>query len=97
MGPKTQSCPLFLKIGTYSILTMLIPNPDLDFLIFDPKIHGWENVGPKRRICLFCLKIDTGGISKMLVLVSTLAFRISNPNFFFGTNSEKKVKVVPFK
>ena len=69
---------------------MLIPNPDLDFLIFDPKIHGWGNVGPKRRICLFCLKIDTGGISKMLVLVSTLAFRISNPNFFFGTNCKKK-------
>ena len=31
LGPKIQSCPFCLKIGTHSISRILIPNPDLDF------------------------------------------------------------------
>ena len=38
LGPKIQSCPFWLKIGTQSISDVLIPNPDLDFWNSDPKI-----------------------------------------------------------
>ena len=39
LGRKIKSCPFWLKIGTHGILEVLIPNPDLDFWNFDPKIH----------------------------------------------------------
>ena len=47
LGQKTKSCPFWLKIGTYCILEVLIPNPGLDFWNSDPKTHFWENLGPK--------------------------------------------------
>ena len=72
LGPKIQSCPFCLKIGTHSISRMLIPNPDLDFWNSDPKIHFWANLGPKIQSCPFCLKIGTHGISRMLILIPTL-------------------------
>ena len=50
LGPKIKSCPLCLKIGTHSILRMLIPNPDLDFHL---KIHFWANLDPKSQRCSF--------------------------------------------
>ena len=53
---------------------MLIPNPDLDFRNFDPKIHFWANLGPKIQSCPFCLEIGTHGISRMLILAATLVF-----------------------
>ena len=31
LGQKTKSCPFLMKIGTYDILKVLIPNPNLDF------------------------------------------------------------------
>ena len=31
LGQKIKSCPFRLKIGTYGILEVLVPNPDLDF------------------------------------------------------------------
>ena len=62
----------------------LIPNSDLDFWNFDPKIHYWVNLGPKSQSCSFYLKIGTHGISGMLILIPTLVFWISNPKFFFG-------------
>ena len=93
---KIKSCPFWLKIGTHGILEVLIPNPDLDFWNFDPKIHFWANLGPKIQSCPFCLKIGTHGISRMLILIPTLVFWISNPNFLFGQIWAKKVKVVRF-
>ena len=96
LGPKIQSCPFCLKIGTHNISRMLIPNPDLDFWNFDPKIHFWANLGPKIQSCPFCLKIGTHGISRMLILIPTLVSWISNPNFLFGQIWAKKVKVVQF-
>ena len=95
-GPKIQTCPFCLKIGARSMSRMLIPNPDLDFWSFDPKIHFWANLGPKIQSCSFCLKIGTHGISMMLILIRALVFWISNPNFLFGQIWAKKVKVVRF-
>ena len=96
LGRKLKSCQFWLKIGTHSILEVLIPNPDLDFWNSDPKIHFWANLGPKSQRCSFCLKIGTHGISRMLILIPTLVFWISNPNFLFGQIWAKKVKVVRF-
>ena len=93
-GPKNSK--FCLKIGAHSISRMLIPNPDLNFSNFDPKIHFWANLGPKIQSCPFCLKIGTYGISRMLILIPTLAFWISNPIFLFGQISAKNVKVVRF-
>ena len=75
---------------------MLIPNPDLEFWNFNPKIHFWANFGQKSQSCLFCLKIGTHGILRMLILIPTLIFWISNPYFIFGQIWAKKVKVVCF-
>ena len=84
LGQKIKNCPFWLKIGTHGILEMLIPNPDLDFLNSDPKIHFWANLGPKIQRRPFCLKIGTHGISKMVIVIATLVFWISNLNFLVG-------------
>ena len=57
LGPKLESCPFCLKIGTHSISRILIPNPDLDFANFDPKIHFWANLGPKTQNCPYVWKL----------------------------------------
>ena len=93
---KIKSCLFWLKIGTHGILEVLIPNPELDFWNFDPKIHFWANLGPKTQSCLFCLKIGTHDMLRMLILIPTLVFLISNPNFLIGQIWAKKVKVVRF-
>ena len=77
LGRKIQSYPFWLNIGTNVILEVLIPSPDLDFWISDPKIHFWANLGQKSHSCPFCLKICTHGISRMLILIPTLVFWIS--------------------
>ena len=89
-----KSCPFWLEIDTHGILEVLIPNPELNFLNSDPKIHIWANLSQKSQRCPFCLKIGTHGISRMLILVPTLVFWISNPNFLFRQIWTKKVKVV---
>ena len=95
-GHETQSYLLFLKIGAHSISGMLIPNPDLDFWISDPKIHFWAHLRPKSQRYSFCLKTGTHGISRMKILIPTLVFWISNFKFLLGQIWTKKVKVVHF-
>ena len=51
-----------MKIGTYGIFEVLIPNPDLDFWNSNPKIHFLANLGPKTQSCPFYLKIGTHGM-----------------------------------
>ena len=68
---------------------MPIPNPDLDFWNFDPKILFWANLGLQTQI-------GTHGILNMLILIPTLVLKISNANFLFGQIWAKKVKVVHF-
>ena len=96
LGQKIKSCPFWLKIGTYGILEVLNPNPDLNFWNSDPKIYFWANLDPKIQSCPFCLKIGTHGISKTLILTPTLVLWISNPNFPFGQIWAKKGKNVRF-
>ena len=93
LGQKIKSCLFCLKIGALRISGTLIPNPDLDFWNFDPKIHFWANLRPKIQSCPFCRKIGTHGISRMLILIPTLVFWISNPNFLFGQIWAKKSKL----
>ena len=70
---------------------MLIPNPDLDFWNFDPKIKFWANLTPNIQCSLFYLKIGTHSISRML---------ISNPGFdtkiHFWENLGPKSQSCPF-
>ena len=98
LGQKIKSCPIWLKIGTYGILEVLIPNPDLDFWNSHPKIHFLGKFGPRNsNLSIFFLKIGTHGISRMLILIPTLVSRISNHcNSLFGQIWAKKVKVVRF-
>ena len=100
LGRNIQSFPFWLKVSSHGILKVLIPNPDLHFWNFNPKILFWENLGPKSQSCLFCLKIGTHGISRMVIRISTSVFWISNqkPIFgqIFGQIWVKKVKFVHF-
>ena len=93
---KIKSCPLWLKIGPYGTLEVLILNPDLDFWNSDPKIHFWANLDPKPKSCSFCLKIGTNGISRMLILIPALVFWIWNRSFLLGKIWTKKIKFVHF-
>ena len=74
LGQKIKSCPFWLKIGTQGILEVLIPNPDLDFWNFDPKIYFWTNLGRKIQTCLLCLIIGAHSISRKLIPNSDLDF-----------------------
>ena len=47
LGRKIQSCPFWLKIGTYGLLEVLILNLHLDFWNSNSKIHFWANLGSK--------------------------------------------------
>ena len=75
---------------------MQIPNPDLDFWNFDPKIGFWANLGRKSQSCPFFLKIGTHGILTMVILIPTSVFWISDPKSIFGQMWTKKVKFVQF-
>ena len=85
-----------MKIGTYGILEVLIPNPDLEFWNSYPRIHFRANLGRETQSCLFCLKIGTHGISRMLILVPTIVFWIKNSKSIFGQIWAEKVKSCPF-
>ena len=88
-GGKNQSCLFCLKIGTHGILEVLIPNPHLDFLNSDPKIHLSES-------CPFFLEIVTHSISRIIILIPILVFWIFNPKSIFGQIWSKNFKVVCF-
>ena len=83
---KVKSCPFWLKIGSCGILEVLIPNADLNFWNFDPKIHFWANLGPKNQNYPFCLKIGIYSISRMLILNPDLDFWNFDPKIHFWAN-----------
>ena len=70
LGRKIQIRPFCLKICSQGIFEWLIPDPDLYFWNFDPKIHFWANLGRKSQSCLFCLKIGKHGTSRILNFIS---------------------------
>ena len=96
LGRKIKSCPFCLKIGARNISRMQIPNPDLDFWSFDPKIHFWANLGPKVQRCPFCLKIGALSISRMLIPNPDLDFWNFDPKIHFWTNLAQKSKIDHF-
>ena len=96
LGPKRQSCPFCLKIGTHSISRMLILILTLVFWISNSKIYFLANLGQKSQSCAFCLKIGAHGISRMLVFISTFVFWMPNQKLIFGQIWAKKVKFVHF-
>ena len=56
-GPKIQSCPFYLKIGTHGILEVPIPNPGLELRNSDPKILFWANLDSKFKVVCFAWKL----------------------------------------
>ena len=56
-GPKIQSCPFCLKIGTHGILKVLIRNLGIEFQNSDPKILFWANLGCKFKVVSFAWKL----------------------------------------
>ena len=93
---KTKSCPFWLKNGTHETLKVLIPNSDLDFWSFDPKIYFWANLGPKIQSSPFCLKIGTHSISRMLIPNPDLDFWNFDPKIHFWGNLGPKIQSCPF-
>ena len=89
---KIKGSSFCQKIGAHSISRMLIRNPDLDFLNFDPDIYFWANLGPKIQSCLFCLKIVAYNISRMLILNPVLDFWNSEPKTYFWANLVPKIQ-----
>ena len=57
LGQKIKSCSFWLKIGTHSILEVLIPNLDLHFWNSDPKIRIWANLAQKFKVLCFLWKL----------------------------------------
>ena len=96
LGQKIKSYPFWLKIGTYGILEVLIPNPNLDFWNSDPKVHFWANLGPKIQSCPFCLKIGVHSISRILVPNPDLDFWNFNPKIHCWANLGPKIQSCPF-
>ena len=96
LGPKIQSRPFCLKIGTQSISRVMIPNPDLDFWDSDLKIHFWANLGRKIQSCPFFLKIGAQSIPRMLIPNPDLDFWNFNPKIHFWANLGPKTKSRPF-
>ena len=92
LGQKIKSCPFWLKIDTYGILEVLIPNRELDFWNSDHKIHSSANLGPKNQCCSFCLKICAQSISRMLIPNPDLNFWNSYPKINFWASSSLKTK-----
>ena len=92
LGRKIKSRPFWLKIGPHDILEVLIPNPDLDFQNFDPKIHFWANLNPKTQSWRFCLKIGVRSISRMQIPNSHLDFWNLDPKIHFWANLGPKIQ-----
>ena len=96
LGRNIKSCPFWLKIGTYHILEVLIPNPNLNFWNFDPKIKFWANLGPKIQSCPFYLKTGAQSISRMLIPNPDLDFWNFDPKIHFWANLGPKIQSCPF-
>ena len=79
--PKIQSCPFWLKIGSYGISRMLILFPILVFWISNPQSISGQIWAKKIKVCR---KIGTNGIVRILILILILVFWISNPKSVFG-------------
>ena len=75
---------------------MLIPNPDIYFWNFYPKIHFWANLSPKIQSCPFCLKIGTHSISRMLIPNPDLDFWNFDPKIHSWANLGPKSQRCPF-
>ena len=93
---KKSKLSVWLKIGRYGILVVLIPNLDLKFWNSDAKTNIWANFDRTSKKCPFCLNIGPRGISRMLIFIPTLVFWISNPKFIFWENSSWKSRKVCF-
>ena len=102
LGPKIQSCPFCLKIGTHCISRMLILIPTLVFWISNPisfpffKFPFWANLRQKSQSCPFKLKIGTHGILEMQIPNLDLYFWNSVPKIHFWANLGQKSQSCTF-
>ena len=86
LGQKIKRNQFFLKIDASSISRILIPNPDLDFWNFYPKIH----------CCPFWLKIGTRSMSRMLIPNLDLDFWNFDAKIQFWANLGPKIQSCQF-
>ena len=93
LGQKNQICPVWLKIDTQSVPTMLILIPTLFFSVSNPKSFFGQIWAEKFKVVH---KLGTHGISRMLILIPTIVFCITNPRSTAGQIWAEKFKVVCF-
>ena len=93
LGPKSQSCPFSLKIGSHGISRMLIFIPTLVFWISHPKfIFGKISAKKVVKVVRFFWKLAHMVSREDANSYSKIFFRISNSKFLFGQIWAKKVK-----
>ena len=88
LGQKIKKYPFWLKIGTHSILEVLISNPDLDFWNSDHKNHFWVNLVQKFKV----VKIGAHSISRMVIPNPDLDFENFDLKIHFWEFGSKKSK-----
>ena len=85
-----ENCPFDLKIGTYCILEVVIPDPELACQISDRKMHFFRIWSKKSQNCLFCLKIGTHGVLEGVIPNTELGFQNFETKILFWANLDRK-------
>ena len=96
LGPKIQSCPFCLKIGTHGISRMLILIPTLVFWMSNPNFLFGQIWAKKSQSCLLYLKIDTHRNLEVQIPNPDLDFWNSNPKIHLWANLGQKSQSCPF-
>ena len=96
LSQKIESCLFWLKNGIHGILEVLIPNSDLDFWNFDPKIYFGQIWAQKFKVVRFVWKLVYIVSQGCWFRIQTETFKISTPKSIFGQIWAQKFKVVRF-
>ena len=91
MGQKSKKCPFYLKIGTHSILRMLVFIPALVFWIFNPKPIFGQIWAKKFKVVRFAQNF-TNIVSRRCWFL----FWNSKPRSIFWANLNRKSRTVYF-
>ena len=83
-GPKIQSCPFCLKIGTHGILKVLIRNLGIEFRNSEAKVLFWANLGCKFKVVCFAWKLALMVYWRCWFCIRTQFFKIPTPKSTFG-------------
>ena len=92
LGPKSETCLFFVKIGPHTISRVVVLKPDLDFWNCDHKTPFRANLSTKVQNCLFSLKIGAPSIWRMLIPIIDVQFENSNSKIHFWANLRQKTQ-----